>query len=294
MKDQAQKLRELIQGSKVGETVKMEHAPNDARLITVSSGKGGVGKTNFTVNLAICLARMGRRVSVIDADLGLANVDVVMGLVPKYTLTHVIKNQMSIADIVTTGPEGIQVISGGSGVMELVNIGSEPLQNLIESLSFLNETSDFIFVDTGAGLSQNVMSFIQAAEEVILVITPDPTAITDAYALIKNISEQGKRIKVVVNRVESNKEGTDVFNKLSSAARKFLKVELENTGMIYEDPNVRKAVRQQTPFMVNYPNCLASKGIEQIAMSLLDAGTNRENVSGFNIFLNRLFTSLQR
>jgi len=294
MKDQAQKLRELISSSRKAETPQAAPESRDARVITVSSGKGGVGKTNFTVNLAIALARRGQRVSVIDADLGLANVDVIMGIVPKYTLTHVVKNEMDIRDVVLEGPEGIKVISGGSGVMELVNLDALALESLIESLSFLNEESDFILIDTGAGLSQNVMSFISAAEEVILVVTPDPSAITDAYALIKNITEQGKAIRMVINRVESNKEGQEVFNKIHSAAQKFLKVDVESLGFIYEDPNVRKSVRNQVPFMVNNPNCLASKGVELIAAALTAGSDATEAVRGFDVFLSRLFSNLQR
>lgn len=294
MKDQAQKLRELISTSKRKDTVEATQDVHDARVITISSGKGGVGKTNFTVNLAIALSRRNYRVSVIDADLGLANVDVIMGVVPKYTLTHVIKNEMDIREVVLEGPEGIKVISGGSGVMELVNIDAEALESLISSLAFLNDESEFILVDTGAGLSQNVMSFIRAANEVILVVTPDPSAITDAYALIKNITAQDKQIRIVINRVESNKEGQDVFNKIQSAAKKFLKVDVENLGFIYEDPNVRKSVRQQIPFMVSNPNCLASKGIDLIAAGLTTGKEMPENVKGFDVFLSKLFNNLQR
>lgn len=294
MKDQAQKLRELINTSRKIQPPDDIREVQDARVITISSGKGGVGKTNFTVNLAIALSRRNYRVSVIDADLGLANVDVILGIVPKYTLTHVVKNEMDIREVVLEGPEGIKVISGGSGVMELVNIDSESLDNLISSLAFLNEESEFILVDTGAGLSQNVMSFIRAASEVILVVTPDPSAITDAYALIKNITEQDKQIRIVINRVESNKEGQDVFNKIHSAAKKFLKVDVESLGFIYEDPNVRKSVRQQIPFTVNYPNCLASKGIDLIAANLTAQKDSPDTVRGFDVFLNRLFNNLQR
>lgn len=293
MRDQAQKLRELISSKKPEEIAALPGA-KDARVITISSGKGGVGKTNFTVNLGIALARRNQRVSIIDADLGLANVDVIMGIVPKYTLTHVVKNEMDIREVVLEGPEGIKIISGGSGVMELVNLDSEALETLIESLAFLNDESDFILVDTGAGLSQNVMSFIRAANEVILVVTPDPSAITDAYALIKNITEQDKQIRIVINRVESNKEGQDVFNKIHSAAKKFLKVDVENLGFIYEDPNVRKSVRQQIPFMINNPACLASKGIDLVAAGLTAGKETGEPVRGFDIFLSRLFSNLQR
>lgn len=300
MRDQAEKLRELINHSKKEDSTPLHlveetgATPRDARIITVSSGKGGVGKTNFTVNLGIKLSSMGHKVTIIDADLGLANIDVILGLVPKFTLTHVVKNEMAIHEILMEGPGGIQIVSGGSGVMELVNMEHEKLDALISSFEYMNDDSDFILIDTGAGLSQSVISFIQAADEVILVITPDPTSITDAYAVIKNIAESEKQIKVVINRIESNKEGYDVFHKINSATQKFLNVEVESLGFIYEDMNVKKAVRQQTPFVLNYPNCIASKGIGMIANNLVNNSCYVNNVNGFNRFINRLFTGLKK
>ena len=289
--DQAQRLREIIYSSKLQRSATKEPAPaiRDARIITVSSGKGGVGKTNFTVNLAIALSRLGKNVSIIDADLGLANIDVVLGLVPKFTLSHVIRNEKEIKDIILDGPHGIRVISGGSGVMDLVNLDSEEIARLIESLEFLNDDSDYILIDTGAGLSRSVISFIEAASDVVMVITPDPTSITDAYAVIKNIASEDKNIKVVVNRVDSNKEGQNVFFKLNSAAKKFLNVELDNLGYIYEDNNVKKAVRSQRPFLLEHPNCLASRGVELIAYNIENNKTFAGTSTGFTRFIEKLF-----
>jgi flagellar biosynthesis protein FlhG len=289
--DQAQKLREIIYSSKVNRSEAEEKtlSTRDARIITVSSGKGGVGKTNFTVNLAIALGKLGKSVTIIDADLGLANIDVVLGLVPKFTLSHVIRNEKRIRDIIVDGPHGIRIISGGSGVMDLVNMGTEEITRLIESLEFLNEDSDYILIDTGAGLNQSVISFIEAASDVVLVITPDPTSITDAYALIKNIVSVEKNIKVVVNRVDSNKEGQNVFHKLNSAAKKFLDVELDILGYIYEDNNVKKAVRTQNPFLLEHPNCLASRGVELIAYNIENNKTFTGSANGFTRFIEKLF-----
>lgn len=284
MSDQAFKLRELINGKKPSQKLK-----TDARVIAVSSGKGGVGKTNFTINLAIALSKLNQRVSVIDADLGLANIDILLGLVPRYTLTHVIKNEKSLDEILITGPNGVQIISGGSGVMDLVNLNQDELSVLIDSFNSLNDKSDYILIDTGAGLNHSVISFIQAANEVIVVVTSDPTSITDAYALIKNIQDLKISIKVVVNRVESNKEGYEVFHKLNSATSKFLNFELESIGFIYEDSNVKKSVKNQVPFLVGYPNSLASKGVELIAYNLNNNSNYTQPSGGFSQFIKKIF-----
>lgn len=287
--DQAQKLREIINIKSKGSAESKEAtADKDARIIAISSGKGGVGKTNFTVNLALALTKLNKRVAIVDADLGLANIDVVLGLVPKHTLSSVLREEKSIEDIILEGPEGIQIVSGGSGVMDLVDLGDDEINKLIESFEYLNHTSDYILIDTGAGLNKSVLSFIKAASDLIMVVTPDPTSITDAYAVIKNIGEQENQVKVVINRIESNDEGNEVFNKINLASKKFLKMDLENIGYLYEDSNVRKAVRNQKPFLLAYPNSLASKGIEIIAYNLINNSTYASQTSGFKQFINKL------
>lgn len=286
MTDQAFKLRELINGNK---PATKKQVIKDSRVIAISSGKGGVGKTNFTINLAIALSKLKQRVTVVDADLGLANVDILLGLVPRYTLTHVLKKEKSVEEILVSGPNGVQIISGGSGVMDLVNLNQEELGTLINSFEFLNDCSDYILIDTGAGLNQSVMSFIQAANEVVVVVTSDPTSITDAYALIKNIQDLEISIKVVVNRVESNKEGYEVFHKLNSATSKFLNFELESIGFLYEDQNVKKSVRNQVPFLLGYPNSLASKGVELIAYNINNNSNYAQPVGGFSRFIKKIF-----
>lgn len=285
MTDQAFKLRELINVNKPAPPV----GKSDARIIAVSSGKGGVGKTNFTVNLGIALSKMGKKVTIIDADLGLANIDILLGLVPRYTLTHVLKQERTIDEILVKGPNDIQIISGGSGVMDLVNLGPEELNRLIESFEYLNHDSDFILIDTGAGLNHSVISFIQAAQELVVVVTSDPTSITDAYALIKNIKDLNLSIKVVVNRIESNKEGHEVFHKINSATSKFLDFEMESIGFIYEDSNVKKSVKNQVPFIIGFPNALASKGVELIAYNLLNNSNYAQPEGGFSKFIKRMF-----
>lgn len=294
MKDQATRLRELV-----NKNYKKEHngeskniSQNGARVITISSGKGGVGKTNFTVNLGISLAKMGKKVIVIDADLGLSNVDVVLGLIPKYSLNNVLSGDKKIDEVVVDAPGGIQIISGGSGIMNLVDLEKYQLENLVSSLDLIALGSDYILIDTGAGLSSSVMSFIEASNELVMVITPDPTSITDAYAVVKNIHKKDRTVKVVINRVDSNKEGFEVYHKINSATKKFLNFELESLGFIYEDQSVKKAVRNQKPFILENPNSLASKGIDMIAYNIVNDTRNLNKINGFSRFINKLINSV--
>ncbi|GAU79856.1 MinD/ParA family protein [Fusibacter sp. 3D3] len=286
--DQAQKLRDIVQESS-SESVNK----HDARIITVSSGKGGVGKTNFTVNMAIALAKLKKRVTIIDADLGLANVDVLFGIVPKYNLSHVVKGEIPVQDCIFKGPYDINIISGGSGIMDLIDLDQNQLEKLIHSLLYFNDVSDYILIDTGAGLSKSVLSFVDAASDVIVVITPDPTSITDAYALIKNIvKEDDKKIKLIINRVDSNEEGDEVFNKLEQAVSKFLSKELENMGYIFEDSNLKKAVRKQIPVLEAYPRAISSKSIENIAYNLENNSKYVKNAHSFKTFINKLINKI--
>lgn len=289
--DQAQKLRDIIGDTDVSDS--LESVSSDARIITISSGKGGVGKTNFTVNMGIALAKLGKRVTIIDADLGLANVDVLFGIVPKYNLSHVIKGEVPVQEVIIKGLYDINIISGGSGIMDLIDLDKEQLEKLIQSLTYFNEVSDYILIDTGAGLSKSVLSFIDAASDVIVVITPDPTSITDAYALVKNIvTEESKKIKLIINRVESNEEGDEVFGKMQQAVTKFLNRDLENLGYIFEDNNLKRAVRKQIPLMEAYPRAIASKGIENIAYNLEHNGKYNKSNHSFRSFLNKLMNKI--
>jgi flagellar biosynthesis protein FlhG len=287
--DQAAKLRKLINKNKE-ETQENKAETKDARIIAVSSGKGGVGKTNVTVNLAIALAKLDKKVIVIDADLGLANIDVVLGIIPKYNLLHVLKDEMEISNIIMEGPENISLLSGGSGIIDFVNLTDEQLEKLIASFQFLNKTHDYILIDTGAGINKSVLSFINAASEVIVVVTPDPTSITDSYALLKNIAGYEKDVSILVNMTTSNDEAHSVFRKISLASKKFLNMELNNIGFIYDDNHVTKAVRMQKPFMTEYSTCLASKGIELLAYNLDNDENKETKVSRFSSFINNLFT----
>ncbi|MGE5613901.1 MAG: P-loop NTPase, partial [Bacillota bacterium] len=206
MMDQADKLRQAIDNLKKKQSVRQEvllvpPKKRTARVITVTSGKGGVGKSNITINLAIALSEQGYRIVILDADFGLANIDVLFGIAPRYTMLDVIKNQKSILEILADGPKNTRFISGGSGVEDLVKLEKQQIMRFIDNMSFLDKIADIIIVDTGAGLSENVMSFVTAADDVVLVTSPEPTSITDAYALIKMLSgiDKNKKVRVVVN-----------------------------------------------------------------------------------------------
>ncbi|MGQ9629631.1 MAG: MinD/ParA family protein [bacterium] len=264
MADQAMRLRELAAAS---------YASTRAQIVTISSGKGGVGKTNLAVNLSIALAQIGKSVIVVDADLGLANIDVIMGSTPKYNLYHVLKGQKSIKDIIIPGPKGIRVIAGGSGIVELANLSEEQRLKLINSLSEIENSCDYILVDTSAGITQNVINFILAADESIIVTTPDPAAITDAYGVINAVSSKKRddpRLKLIVNRVRSVQEGRNVAEKIKAVAKQFLNVYVENMGIIFEDPLVYEAVRRRQPFILAYPNCKASLCLNDLAAKMVN------------------------
>ncbi len=291
MNDQASRLRELIEKVKPnqgeqGDAVSPERQ-KDARIIAISSGKGGVGKTNIAVNLAIALQDMGNRVTLIDADLGLSNVDVVLGMVPRYNMFHLINGEKTIEDILLIGPKGLKVISGGSGTLDLINLSDESIKKLIELLMKLNKSSDYIIVDTGAGINHSVLSFIEATDELIVVVTPDPTSITDAYAVIKHAHKDDKSLKIIVNMVESAKESGEVFDKLSAAAEKFLGVKLIHLGFILNDKRVRQSVRAQVPFYVSYPKASASQSIAMIAHEIAHIEQFKQKKK-FGQFIKRL------
>lgn len=295
--DQAEKLRKAIEDLKAKQlrnrrTLPAIPAKRTARVITVTSGKGGVGKTNISVNLAIALSGQGLRVVILDADFGLANIDVLLGIVPQHTLLDVIKDRKNIIEILNEGPQNIKFISGGSGVEELLRLNREQVAKFIKNISLLDRLADIIIVDTGAGLSDNVMSFIMAADEILLVTTPEPTSITDAYALIKMISnrDNAKKIKILVNRAESSAEANDVLNKLVLVADRFLGLKLEPAGYVLNDDAVKKAVKQQQPFIVAYPKSTAARNIKEISVKLAQNENSGEQHQehGIRSFFSRL------
>ncbi len=267
--DQAQQLRNVIK-------IKNQNSISNARVITITSGKGGVGKSNVAVNLAVQLHKAGKRVVIFDADFGLANVEVMFGSVPKYNLSDVIYQGKNIREIITTGPMDIGFISGGSGVISLNNLYHEQIMYLINALGELNEIADFIIIDTGAGISDQVLQFVLASPEVLLVTTPEPSSLTDSYSLLKamyrnpNFRAEDTAIRILANKTNSREEGMAVYNKLNSVVKQFLQGELEFFGMIPQDAALEKAVRQQKIVSMYDSAARSTKAFEQLTSRLLN------------------------
>jgi flagellar biosynthesis protein FlhG len=253
------------------------------RTIAVTSGKGGVGKSHFTANLAIKMAENGKNVMVLDADLGLANLDILFGIFPKYSLLNVIRNEKDIRDVVAQGPGGVRIIPGGSGLEELADLDENSRKNFLSSLEQIEDDLDILIIDTGAGLSKNVLSFLNASEEIIVLSTPEPSSLADAYGVIKSVvnSDPDADIKVVVNRVTSEEEAREVFRRLSMVSRQFINHNLKWGGFIYEDRIVSNAVRQREPFVLLNRESKASVCMENICTDLLDIEMHQSEKKGF-------------
>ena len=271
MNDQANKLRQLNATMGNSRSPILKPIPTQARVITVTSGKGGVGKTNFTVALAVSFARMGKKVLIIDADLGLSNVDVVLGCTSPGNLLQVMQYGSSLEDVVSDGPLGIKFISGGSGIYDLANLSDAQIHSFLNQVGQYDNWADMILIDTGAGLNKMVLKFVMAADEVIVITTPEPTAVADAYAVIKTYAAHAGNspVRLVVNRVREVAEGEGVVNKLAKVSQRFLGLPLSHLGFIFEDRMVQKAVSSQVPLMIAYPESVAARCIDRIAHSLV-------------------------
>lgn len=283
--DQANELRKKLEQMK-------EEMPA-ARVIAVTSGKGGVGKTSIAVNLALQLQEAGKKVVILDADFGLANVEVMLGIRPQYNLADLIFHNMAIEDIITKGPKEIGFISGGSGVQDLVNLDKEKLKRLIAKLVKLDNLYDVIIIDTGAGISNSVIEFVLSSPEVLLVVTTEPTSITDAYSLLKAVNRKKEfnreqsAIKVITNRVESADEGEEIYNKINIVASKFLNIQLEYLGYVPQDKKMAGAVIEQTPIVIGEPDSEAALQIKNICNKMLDIPVEEKKKMGIaKVLLN--------
>ena len=284
MTDQAEQLREIMRSR--NET---GSGSSKTRVIAVSSGKGGVGKTNMSINIAIAYAQLGKKVLVMDADLGLANVNVAMGIIPKYNLYHLIRQKKKMKDIIINTDFGIQIVAGASGFSKIANLSDEEREHFIEEISQMDAV-DIIVIDTSAGVSSNVLDFIAAADDAIIGTTPEPTAITDAYGIIKiiatEIDNMNLGIKLIVNRVKSVTEGKKVSERVINIASQFLNLKVDYLGYVYDDPQVSQAILKQKPFIIVDPDSKASICIKHI-VSRLEKVEYKEG-GGLKKFLNRL------
>jgi len=265
-----------------------------SRVIAVTSGKGGVGKTIVTINLATALAAQNKKVFIIDADLGTANVDVLLRLSAKYNITHLLSGDKTLLEIAAQGPGNIAVIPGGSGLQTLTQMTETQFSHLINSFNQLDGLADIILIDTGAGISRDVSNFLQAADETIVVTTPEPHAITDAYAILKvmnNLACKGKQM-LIVNRAENRQEADMAASRLKGTVTRYLSKEIDYIGHIQDDPVVRRSLKLQQPFFLTNPDSEPSRNIRAIAGRLLDIPVAEP--TGITGFLNKMFSLMRK
>ncbi len=249
-----------------------QKAEEPVRVIAVTSGKGGVGKTNITANLAYLLSKMDKKALVLDADMGLANIDVILGLTPRYNLQHVLKGERTMAETIVHGPGGIKILPAASGIQEMTDLSPGQKLTLLEELNSLNEEVDFLLIDTGAGIAANVMYFNVASKEIIVVVSSEPTSLTDAYALIKVLYQRyaKKRFRLLVNMVRTPAEAKEAYTRLSHATDHFLNLSIEYLGYVLHDDKVQDAVRKQKVFAELYPSSLACRCLSAVAEKLTE------------------------
>ena len=272
--DQATKLRDI---SKLKKQTEKHLRP--VRRIAVTSGKGGVGKSNFSLNLAICFQKLGQRTLLVDADTNLANIDILLGIHPQYTLADVVLGDRFIKAIILDGPEGLKILPAGSGVVEMLGLDSVILDRLERGISDIEHDRDAIIIDTGAGIAEGVVDYAVGADEVVVITTPEPTAITDAYAAIKVISSKNQALKfhLLVNLVSSKREADEVARKIKLVVENYLAMNLNILEYIPSDAHIPKAVAEQKPFLLSNPRCSAALNIMKVARELLKLPVTNTN-----------------
>ncbi len=270
--DQAEQLRLLVRRTK-----------KCARVIAFTSGKGGVGKTNIAANFAICVAAAGKDVILIDADLSLANVDVLLNVKARNTIADVVAGKKRLEEIMYTGPGGLRVICGASGLSELAELGEFQRQRVLQEICSLEQQADVIVVDTGAGISRDVMAFAETADHTVVVTTGEPTSMTDAYAMIKLLTRHAPeaQLSVLVNQATSRQEARSAFQRMAGVARQFLAARVLDAGYVLTDPKVKEAVRKREPFVLAYPRCPASRCMAALATKLRSGGSLVERRESF-------------
>lgn len=301
--DQAEGLRNMVNGIPVDLGALRSVSPaapspvfNNPQVIAISSGKGGVGKTNIVANLGLALTRLRKRVLVLDADLGLANIDILLGLTPRYTIEHLLTGQKRLRDILVQGPEGMVILPAGSGVPELADLDESQKLFLLNEMDELSQHIDILLIDTGAGISANVLYFNLAAQESIIIITPEPPSLTDAYALIKVLATRHhkKHFIILVNTAASEAEAIGVFRKISLVADRFLSsVSLDYLGCIPRDEHVLTAVRKQKAVLEIFPQSPAGKSFTALSQSLLDRPFRNRNEGNVQFFWKQVWEQSQ-
>lgn len=294
--DQAEDLRNIIKK-------KNYNIVRNSRIIAVTSGKGGVGKSCTSVNIALQFKKLGKKVIILDTDFGMANVEVMFGVIPKFTLGDLLFSDKSIRDIISEGPDGVGFISGGSGIVKMGELDKLQIKRLVNKMSELEEMADVIIIDTGAGMASSVMEFLLASPEIILVTTPEPASITDSYALLKalNVSEDFDKsrcsVKLLANKVNNEKEGNSLYEKLDSVVKKFLDIDLGYIGAVPNDKNVGKAIMKQTPVSLMYPQSDAALAYKK-AVGLLCISKNDDNNNvqhrGIKEYFKTIFTKKRK
>ncbi|KOR89992.1 MinD/ParA family protein [Paenibacillus solani] len=289
MSDQAQSLRQLVSAQPGGSPIVKSN--RTAKIITVSSGKGGVGKSNFTLNFALTMQAMGKKVLVFDADIGMANIDVLMGVSSQYSLYHLLRGEKKIEDVIQYGPNKLPFIAGGSGLADMMSLSEAEMDYFITEIERIASEMDYIIFDTGAGLSKENMKFIVSADQCLVVTTPEPTSITDAYALIKVVHGMDNQVpfSLVVNRAGDEQEAREAANKIILTAQRFLDLDIQLLGSIADDTHVVQAVKRQVPFTAAYPRCNASSDIRRIALRYMavPTATESETSKGIKGFMSR-------
>ncbi len=280
--DQAQTLRQMVTRTLPA---------SDMRVIGVTSGKGGVGKTNLTTNLAVLAAQAKRRVLILDADLGLANVEVMFGITPRYHLGHLLDGSATLDQVITPGPHGISIISAGSGVQSLTKLSDEQRIGILHALDPLEDRFDLVLIDSGAGIGDNVLFFVGAAHEALLVVAPEPTSLSDAYATVKVLSKQAglEQFNVVINQAADELSARNIFHKLTQVTSRFLTAKVEYVGYVPRDASLQWAVMAQQPVLDLYPRAPSSLAIAQLGKTLLSRPNSQPVDGGMKFFWKRLF-----
>ncbi|WP_186649751.1 MinD/ParA family ATP-binding protein [Fluviispira vulneris] len=296
MFDQASSLREImknIEKEGLNKIIQPQFTQKIPTVIAVSGGKGGVGKTLTTANLGLCMARLGMRTLLIDGDFGLANLDVILNLRPKYTLDDVLCGERHLKEIIMTGPEGVRIIPSSSGVMKVPELDKLQKLVLLDQIEALDEEFDVVIIDTPAGVSKNVQYWTTSAAEIIMVVTPEPTSLADCYASIKILAQvtSENSFKLIVNMAHNDLEAKRIYEKISTLADEYLQVRVEYLGFIPFDESVRSSVRERVPYVQRYPFSLASQGLRDISRQIVTQSTVGQLKGTMQFFWRRMIAA---